>query len=396
MRVDFDPVKIGPKRWRVDPLVVGVIAVVVALAVAVVKPWDAGGDARPPGPSVGAVSPSAAAHPSPASAASAAPIATATVVRPVTARPPTWADLAPIVTTHDAWGVRAILVSRPGVIGSPQPSRYLERWSPTTTDADGGATAGIARDDRSIVALGVTVPRDEMPVDARIWRVHRNDQLEWIDAHRIDSGNADGALLFVRPGVGGSPFEAWGAGHYRIDVLTHGGVRRIAVEVPGPFTSVPPLDDWSVTSEGIIPASAGDPPIVLIGMFATVDGNGVPLGAEPYRLLAEDEAWLDVARTGGVVASVFLPRASGLGVVLPSNASIEVAIMRRLAPDTRFDAPPAQRGRSDRHGRPSFVLFEVPGGGVWAPGVYAISITWTDGVTPHSETWHVELRPGRD
>ena len=38
--VDFDPVRLGPRRRRIDPVIVGVIGVVVAIAVAAIKPWD--------------------------------------------------------------------------------------------------------------------------------------------------------------------------------------------------------------------------------------------------------------------------------------------------------------------------------------------------------------------
>jgi hypothetical protein len=31
---------------------------------------------------------------------------------------------------------------------------------------------------------------------------------------------------------------------------------------------------------------------------------------------------------------------------------------------------------------------------VWMPGVYAISVAWSDGAGTHQGTWHVELRPG--
>ena len=43
MSVEFDPVRIGSRRRRLDPLAVGAALVVVALAVAVVKPWESTG-----------------------------------------------------------------------------------------------------------------------------------------------------------------------------------------------------------------------------------------------------------------------------------------------------------------------------------------------------------------
>ena len=40
--VDFDPVKIGPRPRRIDPVRVVILVVVVGLAVAIVKPWAIG------------------------------------------------------------------------------------------------------------------------------------------------------------------------------------------------------------------------------------------------------------------------------------------------------------------------------------------------------------------
>lgn len=398
MSVDFDPVKVGPKRRRVDPLVVGVIAVVIALAVAVVKPWDSGGAAGAPAPSIAAMVPS-----SPASSAlpsrAAAPSPTAQAALPVAARPPTWAELAPVVSAHDAWGVRGILVGRRATVGSVAAPRYVERWSRTTPDPDGVDTAYIAHGDQSIVALGFTFPPDLAPQDARIWRRHTNDELEWIDARPLEGGPADGAFLFLRFGSARAGFQPWAAGHYRIDVLAGDGVHRIAVQITGRFGSVPPPDDWPATEASLIGPQASDPSAVRVGPFATVGGVGVPLAARTGPLLGEAEAWLDViGETAGpqrpVVSTAYLPRATGLGVMLTPHAGIRLAFVRRLAPDARFVVQPMDGGISERQGGTPYVIFAPRGGGAWAPGVYAITVRWTDAAGLHVDTWHVELRPG--
>jgi hypothetical protein len=95
-----------------------------------------------------------------------------------------------------------------------------------------------------------------------------------------------------------------------------------------------------------------------------------------------------------VVARVFLPRATGLGVMLTAHASIELAVMRRLTPIPLVPTPPARGGISDSQGRTPFVVFPAPDGRALAPGVYAISASWSDGTGLHAATWHVELRPG--
>ena len=45
MSVEFEPVKLGQRRRRLDPVRFGAIAMVVALMLAVLKPWGAAGDA---------------------------------------------------------------------------------------------------------------------------------------------------------------------------------------------------------------------------------------------------------------------------------------------------------------------------------------------------------------
>jgi hypothetical protein len=396
--VDFQPVRVGRQRRRVDPLAVGVVGVVIALAVAIGKPWDPQGDPRRSAPSSAAVVPSAG--PSVGLATSPTAVSKPLAAKPAVARPPSWADLAGVVPVRDDWGVRVLLHDRPTLYGAPAVPRYVERWSPAKADATGVETARFATDDRSIELLGVTAPLAESPQAVRIWRIHRDDRLEWIAATPVDPTGPDGSLLYFRPGVGDAPVVAWEAGRYRIDVLVSTGIRRITVEVPGRFEHVPVLDSWSSQKDGILPASAADPPTVLTGMYASVDGVGVPLGAVAHGLLTETEAWREVIRSGGlgsgvIVASAYLPRASGLGVMLPSRAEVKTATLLRLAPNGSFEPTPILHGNSDHNGRRPFVLFEAPPGGVWAPGVYAISITWSDGVAQHHETWHVELRPGR-
>jgi hypothetical protein len=68
--------------------------------------------------------------------------------------------------------------------------------------------------------------------------------------------------------------------------------------------------------------------------------------------------------------------------------------VHRLAPDPQPVDPPVGGGVSQLRGRTPYVLFAAPDDGVWPPGVYAISVVWTDPFGRHDETWHVVLRPG--
>jgi hypothetical protein len=228
---DFEPVTVAPRRRRIDLMPIGVLGVLLALLAAVAKPWQAGGiaEARPPGQVGAAASPSRPGT----SPASAAPVATTggDVADLRVARTPTWRDLEPAIKSHDSWGVRAIFLARRGLQPDPR-VRYMEGWTSTTPRPHGLETTSVARDDRSIVALGITYPSGSAPQEVRISRLNANDQIESIDARPLDAGHAGGAFLFLRFGVGGIGFQTWEAGRYRIDMLGVDGPRWIRVEIP--------------------------------------------------------------------------------------------------------------------------------------------------------------------
>ena len=95
MSVDFDPVRLRPSRRRLDPVVIGVVVVVVALAAAVVKPWEVGLVHR------AAVTASSAPNAPAASIPTESHLPAAELAA---IHMPTWADLAPIVAPHDGVG----------------------------------------------------------------------------------------------------------------------------------------------------------------------------------------------------------------------------------------------------------------------------------------------------
>ncbi len=129
-------------------------------------------------------------------------------------------------------------------------------------------------------------------------------------------------------------------------------------------------------------------------MFATVDGSTVPLGAAESAPLSGDQAWVDTVRqSDSVVATAYLPRATGLGVMLGPGDDITGSTIRRLSPDGPFDPLEPIQGLSDRQGRMLFVLYPAPDG-AWEPGTYSITVDWRDATGTHEGTWHVELRPG--
>ncbi len=387
MSVDFDPVRLRPSRRRLDPVVVVVVVVAVALAVAVVKPWEMG----PPVRGSAIVAPSVL-------VASAASVPTAShlpAAELAALHLPTWADLAPIVVPHDAWGIRTVVEGARGHVAPPPSAVYAETWSPATAGRDGVATAAVQRDERPIVVIGVTSPLAAGAVDARIWRVHTGGRLEWLNAIPMLSGDVIGSFLYTRPGSDGAPFAAWDPGEYRIDVLAGDAIERIDVRIPDPTGVVPPPDDLPPSPTVTVRAADSFISGVGPGPFATADGMALHLEALPYRPLTEAEAW-DVALFDGThVASLALPRASGLGVMLQPSALLDTAsIVRLSAGGESFAAPAPTLDATEHPPRSRYAVFAPADGGVWPPGMYAISVSWTDETGAHQGTWHIELLPG--
>ena len=395
MSVDFDPVRVRPNRRRIDPVVVGTIVVVIGLVAAVVKPWEDGArrlvhDRRPRRSSR-----------SPTAAPSSLPVGLAQTARADARSPsPTWADLAPALSDHPAWGVAAVVLGSPTDVEAPSPNAYVELWSRSVLDDAGVENAYVARDQESIVALGVTVPRGEVPQDVRIWRVHDDGGLEWIDADPVVGRGVDGTVLLVQPGDDGAAFASWAGGHYRIDVLVAGGIHRIALQIPGRFGNVPPPDSWPAAPADLVRRqgrrSDGDAP------GAVRDGGRRerrPVRdaghARSTRTPSGVRHWAPSESHGQAVAAVHLPRATGLGVMFTENAVGPLGVDqaagagcadrygagdRRHLVDPRPDAVPRVHARRRRC--------------LVAPASMRSAPAWTDLMGDHSATWPVELRPG--
>ena len=128
------------------------------------------------------------------------------------------------------------------------------------------------------------------------------------------------------------------------------------LQIPDRNGRVPALEPWPPTQTGLIGAYDSNPSGVHIGLFATVEGLGLPIGVIAGRPLDEASAWLDMLRgpVGGAaqaVAAVSLPRATGLGVMLTNHGFVQLAVLRRLAPTELAPAPPARGGISDMQGQ---------------------------------------------
>ena len=245
------------------------------------------------------------------------------------------------------------------------------------------------------MGLGVATEPGSIAEDVRIWRKRANGSLEWVDANPIGETVVGGPLVLAIPGQA----IVFPAGAYRVDALVEGTIRRVDVAIPGPTGRIPPLTDPPYpTVAGLVPLDESDPSAVLFGPFATVDGRGVVVRSLPFDVLDETRAWgasVDGLDGGpNYVPRAYLPRATGLGVMLTSHAEIRSASIARLAPDDRMAAAHQSGGVSYNHGGTPWIGFAAPDGRPWAPGVYAMTVAWRDAEGDHALTWHVELRPG--
>lgn len=388
---EFAPVKLRPHRRRIDPVLIGLAFAAGALVLAVLKPW--GGV-----PGIAAVPSSDAASPG---------VAPTGISTPAVVFPPTWADVRSVVSPHEEWGIRAIVAAAEDASAAPPgPSdRFAEHWVPAASAGSEGTAAVVGGDVGGIFALGVTFPSAETPLDVRIWLTHAGGELEWLDALPIDQVPGRGAYLYLRPSAAGAPARPWAPGSYRMDVLVNGGIKRIDVDVPGPSGRLPAPDPWprgARSGNDFDPSSLAGLPV---GPFA--ERNGAPIALQSAfsvltsatSALDEAAAWLDVDpetsdRTPvSSVARAYVPDATGLGVVLPADATIRTAWIRRVAPSGDATAIVSQSSIGSSAAG-SYVVFSLVDGAVLRPGVYAMAVSWEEHGARHDATWHIELHPG--
>ncbi len=391
---EFAPERLtGGRSRRLDPLVIGAAVVVVGLAVAIVKPW-------------GATEPTASVLPSDAPAVSTAPAASAVAQVPAVtgpadgpiglALPPVgWEEAAIVVRDHEAWGIRTL-------IDDPEPgsSDAVERWSalPGSGRSPDGPEVVLPSDAEAILALGLTFPTGDTPLDARIWRAV-GDGWEWLAADPL-AADGVGAFLFAPPKVAGGYLPTWPTGRYRIEWLAPQGIGTATIRVEGRFetgraslVSLRPPDRTLPSPLTPDFAVADDERLFAVtrGIAAGLSGSGsIPLDAAA--------AWrqaLDVRdELPPAVAMAYLPEANGLGVLLPSGTSGADGDITRLGPDGAVLDAQRSIGMHFATGRRSpYVIFRAPGGATWLPGVYRLDVTWSSPAGPRTASYHLELRP---
>lgn len=388
---EFEPAPLAPRRRRVDPVSIGALVVAIGILAAIVKPWDARdgdpGIATAPSSSAGIGSPSTSAPSGdPAGSAGAA------TAPPVSSPPIGWGRAAEAIVPHDRWGVRAIVLDpEPDATGSPHPGPVLvERWEPAEAAADALARVQLGTADQGVLALGVTFPPDELPLDIRVWR-DTDAGWVWLDTPRIGSSPAFGGQLLGPPRVDGIGLPTWPTGPYRIEVLSGDGIRRIDLDLPDRFEDVP-----DPTAAPLRP----DPPLVspfapdfrtveAPGAFVVADGDATAVDAPEGPPMDPASLWIDGA------LGTHAPRANGIGGIFGASASGATGTLRRVAPDD-VEAPAVRvvglRFVGDE--RFPYVIFRAPGGSAFPPGVYRVDARWTESGEVRTASYHLELKPG--
>lgn len=397
MSVEFEPVRLGRRGRRIDPVTFGAVVVAIGLGFAVLKPWV--GPAPDPGPAADvARSP---AIPSAVTEPRMTPdVALPRVIQARSVASPSWDAIDGIVRQHDAWGIRAIVTVQQ--VDSPINDRHrlVERWYPLAADGNTARPIPIDSNDRGVLALGVTFPPAHTPLDVRIWR--RVDAgFEWVDIEPLDPVPSGGAFLYRRLGASPATPRTWGSGEYRVDVLVDGSIQRFEIAILDRFSNVPSAPQRpSPRDQGTLVAPTRALLTELpVGLFVTVSGVAVPLEGSDGEPLDEATAWLDVdpgteGQPRSFVASAYLPRATGLGLALPARSVVMAASVSRLAPEPLPVEPQRVDAGADGRTASAIALFRAPGGSGWEPGVYRVSVRWGDVEGLHDASWHVELRPG--
>lgn len=399
MSVEFEPVKLGPSRRRVDPVAIAALVVAIGLVAAFLKPWDA---VAPPG-TTGSDGKTSA----PAGSAVAAGRSPASSPRDFPARTPFATFLSneavlAATTSRSAWGVRAVVVPGDGEAAGATPA-LAERWlgidvaaGAAWTLGGGGSVAGPHDD---VLALGVTTPDDALPLDVRFWRLDQDLLPQRVIPIAIPGPEPASWLWFPDP-TSTTVLGTWPAGTYRIDVLLGPRIVRLVVAIPQSAADRP-LGGRSVVSSDLESALTAFEP----GGFAIVASRPTAIGGADELLtdepLADErEAWLGSAGGGltlTTVAQVSSPDVSGLGVLFaageqPAGADVVLVPPAPRAPDMTAEIMSVAPG-GGAPGRRAIVV--RPGGrGVFQPGLYRLTVSWrTSQGIDRRATWQVEIVP---
>lgn len=335
------PERVGSGGKTGISLVVVVVVTLIGLAVA--KPW-AGTGPVPPRPAELAASPSALPGPSqalPTASEVAGP--TPVPVDPITTID--WQAVGALLRPHDAWGIRT-LVYRPD-------NTLREQWTPIrSSDTDVQAAVNNADSyavlghDGTIVALGVTTPLGDAPLDVRAWRdtsPSANAVLGWRNLPlTADTPSGDPSARLLRLPNEWSSVNGWTPGEYELDVLLETSVLHVHLWLSGDEGPVPPL-----------PQPRDPPTLAQLRTMDGAPGGFIASGTASVSYLFiglppttashdEHDAWLaltsdEVFWVPGVFErqSAVLGPANLLGAAVPAGQVLLSANVSELSPVTR-------------------------------------------------------------
>ena len=406
----FEPEPLGPRRRRVDPVLVGVVVVVIALAVAVIKPWagpdsDVASTSARPSASTG--------RPSPAASSATASRSAATSGAPIT-----WSIASAASRPHATWGVRAIV---PGVQdGGPGLRRTLGRGDPRAVRSV--RTRRSRRRERDALGrrpadgrCGCARPGPDVPARraaARRPRARRHRGRLDLARHEPAGSVARGRCRALRsatdrrggtrrpgrraPTASRSSWPTRSARWISTSRIAPGvvpGPGEVDPLVPDPVVADPLVPSWRIRSSRISGrwgwaarsrSSAG-----WRSRGRRRSGRRPtrpPSGGSAYGI---DDAGLDR------LPAIYAPTANGLGYVFPTGATAAEADLLRILPAGPLAGMRQAAGlRTDGDRSAPYAIFRAPDGRPWPAGIYRISLRWTDEAGPHQAAVHLDLHPG--
>ena len=283
--VGFEPVKVGPRRRRVDPVVIGALVVVIGLVAAIVKPWQ-GGPAARVSPVAIASSAGSLVVPSP-SGTPRSPCPTRAAAR---CSPPAGPMSRRRAGIHDEWGIRVITAAySPGTVGGQ--GMFAGQWYRHARD--GGPPTRIDPINDARLALGITFPRDSVPLDVRFWRLHDDGGLEWLPTYPMNDVPGQGAYTYLQRTADGTVVP-WGAGRYLVEILAGGAIHSWRLDIPDRRGTLPDPDPWPEPANVSATPPLETIPTDLEGVFALADGATFSLAGESGPALDAAGAWLDI------------------------------------------------------------------------------------------------------
>jgi hypothetical protein len=397
---EFEPERLSPPRRRFDPLAIGSVVVVIAVLVAIVKPWEE----RKPETAASSSRPNA----TNATATTAAPATTAMPVAPDV--PITWDAIAAAIRPHDQWGLRAIVptpaasaAGAPGeAAGAPGKAAgalaLTEYWVAAAGEVPSLVASPIAAD-QGVAAIGLTFPPDQLPLDARVLQA-TSDGWRWVPTPPLDPSPAAGSFLWLPPVIDGVRSATWPGGAYRIDVLTGPTIHEVDVDILGRFEISPDPGGYrpATPAADLVDPFRPDLGPVSGGLFIVVGGVAVGQPSIVGPALDAAAAWTDTARSAAAgqrrVPVVRDPGVNGIGFMVPAAAIAPSAELVRLLPETPVTGTRrAWALRGDAEDQKPYVIIRAPGGRAWDPGLYRLDVTWDDAAGPHEGSVHLEIRP---